>query len=167
MRRITLASLAGLAYVATVVAANIAVTRIGLVPVGFGLLAPAGVYFAGLAFTLRDVLQEIAGWRVAIAAVLVGSALSALFGDGRIAVAAGLAFLLSELADLAVYTPLRERGFLRAVVASNLVGLVVDSALFLAVAFGSLAFLPGQIAGKVAMTLLVVPLILARRRWAR
>lgn len=167
MRRIALATLACAAYIATIVAANIAVTRIGLVPVGFGLMAPAGVYFAGLAFTLRDVLQEVAGRRVTIAAVIAGSALSALFGDGRIAIAAGLAFLLSELADLAVYTPLRRRGLLRAVVASNLVGLVIDSALFLGIAFGSLAFLPGQIVGKVTMTLLAVPLLLARQRWAR
>ena len=37
------------AYVATIFGANWALSTFGLVPVGFGLLAPAGVYFAGLA----------------------------------------------------------------------------------------------------------------------
>ena len=48
------------------------------------------------------------------------------------------AFLVSELADLAVYEPIRKRGWLPAVVASNIVGICVDSALFLWLAFGSL-----------------------------
>ena len=39
----------------------------------------------------------------------------------------GTAFLLSELADFAVYTPLAERRWLTAVVASNIVGTIVDS----------------------------------------
>jgi len=43
-------------YILTIFAANWAITQFGLVPVGFGLLAPAGVYFAGLAFTLRDLV---------------------------------------------------------------------------------------------------------------
>lgn len=164
MRRPILASLTAAAYVGTIVAANAAVTHIGVVPVGLGLMAPAGVYFAGLAFTLRDVLQELAGWKAVVAVIAAGSLLSAFLGDGRIAVAAGVAFLASELVDLAVYTPLRKRGLLRAVVASNVAGLVVDSILFLAIAFGTLAFLPGQIVGKVAMTALAVPFVLAWRR---
>jgi len=36
--------------------------------------------------------------------------------------------------------------------------------LFLAIAFGSLSFLPGQIVGKVAMTVLAIPFILGWRR---
>src|SRR5262245_12470847 len=47
---LTLAAL----YISTVVAANWAIHRYGIVSAGFGLVAPAGVYFAGLAFTLRD-----------------------------------------------------------------------------------------------------------------
>jgi hypothetical protein len=43
--------IAFLVYVGTIVAANVAITYIGLVPVGFGLLAPAGVYAAGVSFT--------------------------------------------------------------------------------------------------------------------
>ena len=37
------------AYLATIVAANWAVVHFGVIPVGFGLLAPAGVYFVSAA----------------------------------------------------------------------------------------------------------------------
>ena len=69
------------------------------------------------------------------------------------------AFLVSELADFAVYTPLQARGLVLAVLASSLVGLVVDSVLFLWLAFGSLDFLAGQIVGKIWMVLLALPFI--------
>ena len=52
--------------------------------------------------------------------------------------ASGVAFLLSEFADLGVYTPLARRRLVLAVVASSVVGLVVDSIVFLWLAFGSL-----------------------------
>jgi len=143
------------AYIATIFAANWAITTFGLVPVGFGLLAPAGVYFAGLAFTFRDLTQDSLGRRWTYAAILIGAALSG-FLSGPLALASGVAFLASETADLLVYTPLRERRWLVAVAASNIVGLVIDSALFLMLAFGSLEFLAGQIVGKTTMTVLAV-----------
>jgi uncharacterized PurR-regulated membrane protein YhhQ (DUF165 family) len=154
-------------YVATIFAANWAIGAFGPVPVGFGLIAPAGVYFAGLAFTMRDLTQEALGSRVVLGAIVVGAALSALI-SGELAIASGSAFLLSELADFAVYTPLRRRNWLGAVAASNAVGLVVDSALFLWLAFGSLEFLPGQVVGKASMTVLaLIVLSLVRRRSLR
>jgi queuosine precursor transporter len=166
-------TIAFLAYVATIIAANWAINRYGVVPIGFGLTAPAGVYFAGLAFTLRDLIHEWGGVRYVIVAILTGSLVSYLVSDGSIpggvlpiAAASALSFAASELTDLAVYTPLRERGFLKAVIASNAGGLVVDSALFLWLAFGSLDYLAGQIVGKAYMTALAV-LILAVVRWGR
>ena len=64
-----------------------------------------------------------------------------------------------------MYAPLRERGWLRAVFASNVVGFTVDSLLFLWLAFGSLDFIEGQLVGKAYMTgLAVVGLWLWRRR---
>ncbi len=51
-----------------------------------------------------------------------------------------------------------------AVVASALTGLVVDSIVFLWLAFGSLEFLTGQIVGKTWMVLLSVPLVAYLRR---
>lgn len=149
-----------IAYIATIFAANWAITTFGLVPVGFGLLAPAGVYFAGLAFTFRDLTQDVLGRRWTYAAILIGAGLSG-FLSGPLAVASGVAFLLSETADLLVYTPLKERRWLLAVAVSNIVGLIVDSALFLWLAFGSLDFLIGQIVGKLWVTAIAVILLWA------
>lgn len=166
-RRTTMGAITAVLYVGTVVMANWAVDRFGVVSVGFGLMAPAAVYFVGLAFTLRDLLHEWLGRRAVVGAILVGGAVSALVSP-RLAVASASAFLASELADLAVYSPLRNRHWLRAVVASNAVGIVVDSALFLWLAFGSLSFMPGQVVGKAWMTVAaVLVLSLVRRHPAR
>lgn len=153
-----------LLYVLTILAANWAIVTFGLVPVGFGLLAPAGVYAAGLAFTFRDLTQEALGRGWTVAAIVAGAILSALVSP-QFALASGIAFATSELLDFAVYTPLRQRHWLWAVGLSNTVGLVADSVLFLALAFGNLEFLAGQIVGKLWMTLLAVGLLaLARSR---
>lgn len=150
-------------YIATIFAANWAISNFGVVPVGFGLMAPAGVYFAGLAFTFRDLTQERLGRRAVFVAILVGAGLSALVSP-QFALASGIAFLFSELADFGVYTPLRERGFLRAVFASNVVGSILDSALFLLLAFGSLEFFWGQVVGKMWVTLAFLPLLWGVKR---
>ncbi|MCY4087467.1 MAG: VUT family protein [Actinomycetia bacterium] len=146
------------AYIGTIFAANAAIEAWGIVPVGFGVLAPAGVYFAGLAFTLRDLIHRYGSRKLAIVAIVVGAGLSALVSP-ELALASGLAFFVSELFDLAVYDRLRRRGWTVAVVASNAIGLLADSALFLWLAFGSLAFFPGQVVGKVWMTVLAVLVI--------
>ena len=91
--------------------------------------------------------------------IITGTLLSIVVSSGRLALASGVAFAVSESLDFAVYTPLERRGFARAVIASNAVGLVVDSVLFLTIAFGSTAFLWGQIVGKSWMTLAVLPLL--------
>jgi len=134
-----------------------------LVPVWPGLLAPSGVLAAGAALVLRDVVQRCLGAALGIAAILVGSGLSAVLAPPALVLASALAFLLSEAADFAVYTPLQRRRLVLAVVLSSGVGLVVDSVVFLSLAFGSLAFLPGQIVGKAWAVLFSVPLI----RWLR
>jgi uncharacterized PurR-regulated membrane protein YhhQ (DUF165 family) len=118
----------------------------------------------GLAFVLRDLVQRRLGARAAFAAVVVGAALSALLAPAQIVVASTAAFLLSELADFAVYTPLQRRRFVLAVLVSSLAGLVVDSAIFLYLAFGSLDFLLGQIVGKAWMVLLALPFAAWLRR---
>lgn len=149
-------------YVGTIFAANWAISTFGLVPVGFGLYAPAGVYFAGLAFTLRDLVQDRLGKGWTVGAILLGGALSWLVSPA-FAVASGGAFLVSELADFAVYTPLRERRWLWAVGLSNTVGLVIDSALFLWLAFGSLDFLAGQVVAKFYVSLATVAVLWSAR----
>lgn len=164
VKRLGFVLLAG--YIGCIFGANWAISRFGIVPVGFGLYAPAGVYLVGASFTLRDLAQDALGRAWIVAAIVVGAALSALVSP-TFAVASGVTFLLSEGADFAVYTPLRERRFLLAVVASNVVGLVFDSVLFLWLAFGSLEFLPGQIVGKAWMTLVALAFLIPYRRRVR
>ncbi|MFT8243879.1 VUT family protein [Roseomonas sp. BN140053] len=135
-----------------------------LIPVGFGLMAPSGVLMVGLGLVLRDLVQRRLGLGWAVGAVAAGAALSALLAPPALVLASALAFLLSELADLAVYTPLQKRGLVLAVAASGVAGLVVDSVAFLFVAFGSLDFLPGQVLGKLWMVLLALPLVAWLRR---
>ncbi|MEE8636135.1 MAG: VUT family protein, partial [Acidiferrobacterales bacterium] len=95
----------------------------------------------------------------AVAAILAGAVLSAVVAPAALVVASGTAFLLSEMADFAVYTPLQERRFVLAVFASSALGLVVDSIVFLHLAFGSLEFLGGQVVGKAWMVVLALPVI--------
>ena len=135
-----------------------------LIPVAPGLMAPSGVLMAGFALVLRDIVQRGLGRHWGLLAVLLGTAVSVLVADRDVVLASGVAFLLSELADFAVYTPLQRRGLVLAVAASAGVGLVVDSALFLGLAFHSMAFLEGQIVGKLWAVLISLPLVHMLRR---
>jgi queuosine precursor transporter len=130
-----------------------------LIPVAPQLMAPSGVLMIGIALVLRDLVQRRLGVGVAALAILAGAALSALIAPPALVIASAAAFLLSELADMAVYTPLARRRLVAAVVASSLVGIVVDSIVFLWLAFGSLDFLLGQIVGKSWMVLLSIPFV--------
>lgn len=164
MRKLGVTS--AVAFVMTVWAANWAITRYGFVSVGFGLSAPAGVFFAGLAFTLRDIVHRSLGRYAVTVAILVGCGFSYLISPS-FAAASAVAFLLSESADLFVYTPLERKSLVGAVVASNTVGAVVDSLLFLYIAFGSINFWQGQVVGKLEMTALALPLVVLLRRVGR
>ena len=162
----TTGALAAAGFIGCIVGANYTVTHYGMVPVGLGMLAPAGVYFAGATFVLRDTVHDLFGRWLTIGLIVAGAALSALLSP-QLAVASGAAFLLAELADLVVYTPLRRRGYVRAAVASNLVGAVVDSFVFLTLAGFPLTFAPGQIAGKAWITAVVVALVAVVRATRR
>jgi uncharacterized PurR-regulated membrane protein YhhQ (DUF165 family) len=135
-----------------------------LVPVAPGLMAPSGVLMIGLALVLRDLVQRRLGVHFGIGAILVGALISAGIAPPALVMASGIAFLLSEFADFAVYTPLARRRLVAAVIASSMAGLVVDSIVFLWLAFGSLEFLLGQIVGKAWMVVLSIPFIAYLRR---
>lgn len=160
------------AYIACIPVANWLIQHVGtvcppdspcLIPVAPGLMAPSGVLMAGLALVLRDLVQRRLGVTYGLSAIGAGTILSAALAPQSLVVASAVAFLLSELADFAVYTPLQKRGLVLAVAASSFVGLIADSLLFLWLAFGSLQFLAGQIVGKAIMVLLTSPAI----RWLR
>ena len=159
-------SLAG--FIACIPAANWMIGHLGavcvpqgpcLIPVAPGIAAPSGVLMIGIALVLRDLVQRRLGRNWALIAIAVGAGLSGLLAPAKLVLASTAAFLLSELADLAVYTPLQQRRLVLAVLLSGLVGLLVDSVVFLELAFGSLDFLAGQVIGKAWMVLLSLPLI--------
>ena len=169
MSRTRLEGLAFLAaFIACIPAANWMIGHLGtvcvpqgpcLIPVAPGLMAPSGVLMIGIALVLRDLVQRRLGRSWALAAIIAGAALSGVLAPPKLVLASTAAFLLSELADFAVYTPLQRRGLVLAVLLSSLVGLAVDSIIFLELAFGSLQFLIGQIVGKAWMVLLALPAI--------
>jgi uncharacterized PurR-regulated membrane protein YhhQ (DUF165 family) len=136
-----------------------------LVPVAPGLMAPSGVLIIGVALVLRSLLQEAAGRTWVVACICIGALLSAAVAPAALVIASAAAFLGGELADWGVYSRLRERGMGIALLAAGLVGSIVDSALFLGLAFGSLEFLAGQVVGKLWATLAAV-LVLRRARFA-
>ena len=135
-------------YALTIPAANWMIGHVGtvcppagpcLIPVAPGLMAPSGVAMVGLALVLRDLVQRRLGTGAALIAIAAGAVVSGWLAPPAIVVASTVAFLLSELTDFALYTPLQHRRFVLAVILSSLAGLVVDSAVFLQLAFARLA----------------------------
>lgn len=155
-------------YIGAIVAANYVTNHYGLVAVGFGLTATAGTYLAGCALMLRNVVQDTLGRPVVIMAIVVGAALSALTSPA-LAVASGVAFGLSETLDMAVYTPLRTRGWARAVIPASLLGALVDTFVFLYLADFPVtpAGVAGQLVGKTWAVWVPVALVLIMRKVRR
>ncbi|WP_433078951.1 VUT family protein [Dactylosporangium sp. CA-052675] len=141
--------LAAFLFVVLVVAANWLTATFGVVA---GLVT-AGTFAAGLVLLVRDWLQEVGGRWWVVAAIAAGALISVWMSSPALALASGVAFAVSELADFAVYTPLRRRTLAGSMALSNTVGAVVDSLLFLSLA----GFPPTQWATqsviKVAVTL--------------
>lgn len=156
------------AFLACIPAANWLIGNLGtrcipqgpcVIPVGFGFMAPSGVLMIGLALVLRDLVQRWLGIRWVIATIVAGALMSATIAPPALVMASATAFLLSELVDTAIYTPLAKRRLMLAVALSSCVGLAIDGAVFLWLAFGSLELLPGQILGKGLMVLAAMPVI--------
>jgi queuosine precursor transporter len=160
------AAIAGFAV--SVAAANWLTSRYGFIPVGLGLSATAGTYAAGLCLLARDWEHDTAGRVAVLAAIAAGGLASAVMAGPRLALASAVAFVASEVADLLVYQPLRRRGWVRAVVASNGVGAPVDTILFLALAgFPIWAAVPGQLLAKMTATAIPVTVVLLARALLR
>lgn len=145
------------AYAACIMLANWMTATYGLVPIGFGLAVTAGTFAAGFALITRDWVQVEWNRWVAVAAIIIGAALSAWTSTPAIATASGIAFLVSELIDLAVFTPLRTRNLALAVLASSVVSAPIDTVLFLHLAgFGvTWQAVAGQFIVKTLIALVV------------
>lgn len=161
------------AFIGCVPAANWLIAHFGtvcvpdgpcLIPVWLGILAPSGVLLAGLSFVLRDLVQEALGILWAIAAVLIGGIIAAIIASPVLAVASVVAFLIAETVDLLVFSRLRRRGLVLASVASSVIGLLLDSLIFVQIAFGNPAYIVGQSIGKAWMVLAALPLLIAIQR---
>lgn len=162
-------------YIGSIALANFMIAHVGqciapggpcLVPVWPGLMATSGTLAIGLSFTFRDLTQDQLGRRWTFLGIVAGAALSMLLSSPAVAFASGFTLLLSETADLLVYSPLRERYWLGAVALSNLVGLTLDTLLFILLAFGPdrLYLFLGQAVGKFEMTVLAVAVLWLWRR---
>lgn len=163
LHRDTLCGLVALTlFILTIPLSNWVVVNVGtvcapngpcLIPVWPGLMAPSAVMIAGAALVLRNGVQAFLGAGYSLLAIAVGTALSALFAQPSLVMASAAAFCFSELADFAVYTPMRRRFPAFSVVLAGLAGSFVDSWIFLTLAFGSIDFIAGQVLGKFWMAL--------------
>jgi len=150
-----------IAMAAIVVASNI------LVQFLFGQWLTWGAFTYPLAFLVTDIMNRVYGARTARKVVFAGFAVGVvcsligtqvmLQGDGfsypavtvRIALGSGTAFLVAQLADVAIFNRLRAGNWWRAPLVSSVVGSALDTALFFTIAFSaSLSFLePGNDVG--------------------
>ena len=162
-RPLLVGGLATVIMLSAILLANWVTTDYGFIPVGLGFEATAGTIFAGFALASRDIVQDNWGRKAIVVIILIGTLMSFAISAPEIAIASAAAFLLSEMLNFAVYTPIRARSKLGdrwwalAVSASNLAGAVADTVVFLGIAFGWAAVAPalaGQLVGKAWATLL-------------
>lgn len=129
-----------LAMAAIVVASNI------LVQHQLGNWLTWGALSYPVAFLVTDVMNRVYGAAAARRVVLAGFAMGvvcSLIAAGldkttlRIALASGLAFLIAQLMDVAIFDRLRDRKWWHAPLASTLIGSALDTAIFFSVAFSA------------------------------
>ena len=135
-----------LAMAAIVVASNILVQFLLL----DGLLT-WGAFTYPLAFLVTDVMNRVYGAPVArkvvfvgfvtgILCSLIGSQIMLEFGPAvplRIAIGSGVAFLLAQLTDVAVFNRFRSGAWWQAPLISTVVGSALDTTLFFTIAFSA------------------------------
>lgn len=162
------------AYVALVVLANWLASKY-LITVPFThYLAPAGVLCIGAVLVLRDWLWQLRGFWSSVALILIAGVLSFVLGFAlgygsliRVAVASLVAFIVSEgIFESLVFAPLRKRRFTLGVALSASVGNLIDSLVFLVIAFPAFwtSLYAGNVIGKFEMIAVGVALTAARRR---
>jgi queuosine precursor transporter len=155
-----------LAMAAIVIASNI------LVQFLLGQWLTWGALTYPFAFLVTDLMNRLHGARAARQVVLagfavglfcsfVGSQIEGPYGplvSLRVALGSGTAFLVGQLADVAVFNHLRRSSWWRAPFAATLMGSLLDTALFFPIAFaGSLAFIAPHV--DVAWASEPVPLL--------
>ena len=172
-------------YISAELIANITASK----PVSVaGITVPAAVFIYALTFTLVDLVNErfgkqgaryvvyaavaanllLAGYVLPAASFYTGQeAFAAVLGSTpRIVAASLVAYFVSSLMDIEVFAWWRQRvgGHKWArVIASNAVSTLVDSAIFISIAFAGIfplfELIKGQYIVKMAVTVVSVPLI--------
>lgn len=82
----------------------------------------------------------LAGFVVGIGCSFIGSQITGAFGPlvtHRVALASGTAFLVGQMADITVFTPLRRLAWWRAPLAASLAGSLLDTCIFFSIAFAA------------------------------
>ena len=146
-------------------------------PVPFtDLVAPAGFLCFGPVLVIRDWLQQLRGFWWSLWPIAAASAASYLIGYSagwniqRIAIASVVAFAISELVEVAIFSPIRKRSLTAGVGISSTVGNAIDSAIFIWIALPALpSFLTfsdlfnGNFIGKLEMIIVGTMLTFGRR----
>lgn len=153
-------------YAISVLGANWLIRNVGpvvlpggnhLIPVGFGLMTTSGTPAACFTFISRDLIQRTIGRKWSLVVIFLAAPLVALM-DLRLALASTTAFLLGELLDYVVYTPLANRRWVLAITLSAAAASVLDSVLFLGIAGIPLALaLPGLLLARAYVVGLSAP----------
>lgn len=98
-----------------------------------------GAFTYPVAFLINDLTNRFYGptaaRRVVYVGFLTGCLVSWVLVTPRLALASSAAFLLGQLLDIVVFTPLRRKTWWKAPLAAALVGSALDTVLFFAVAF--------------------------------
>ena len=115
----------------------------------FGQWLTWGAFTYPVAFLVTDIMNRVygagparrvvlAGFVVGVICSLIGTQIMGEFGPLvtlRIAIGSGLAFLMAQLTDVAIFSALRSGVWWRAPLASTLVGASLDTAVFFTIAF--------------------------------
>jgi queuosine precursor transporter len=131
---------------AVVVAASNYLVQFPVTQFGLGEILTWGAFTYPVAFLVNDLTNRRFGPRAARKVVFAGFVLAVVLSvwlaSPRIAIASGVAFLTAQLLDIHVFNRLRGHAWWRAPFISTLMGSVIDTLLFFALAFAALfAFL--------------------------
>lgn len=133
------------AMAATVLASNI------LVQILFGQWLTWGAFTYPLAFLITDLTNRfhgpraarrvvLAGFATGLACSAIGTQIMGEFGPLvtlRVALASGLAFMVAQLTDVAIFHRLRAGAWWRAPLISTVIASALDTALFFSIAFAA------------------------------
>ncbi|MEO0386338.1 MAG: queuosine precursor transporter [Pseudomonadota bacterium] len=159
-------------WVGTAAMAGVVVTSNILVQVLLGDWLTWGALTYPLAFLVTDLMNRLygpaaarrvvwAGFAVGVACSLIGSQIMGPFGplvSVRVAIGSGVAFLVAQMLDVAIFARLSDGRWWRAPLVSSLLGSAVDTALFFSIAFSG-ALLPIFPGVDVAWANAAVPLL--------